>query len=206
MIRYNPLLCLDFYKTAHADQYPAGLTRIVSYYTPRDSRLHDVDKITMFGLQAFIKEYLIDAFNENFFDRPYGDVLDEYKRVLGATIGTYGVGENESLRFISWVISRFRSVPFRRDRALTSKFRKSRFPIHTRTSFGWSIQSRPCCHAPCGTPRFQQKLGIVTARSSMSLPSAPVMITCLAPSLLAIFLCAGRKASKAPQRVPRHSA
>lgn len=66
MINYNPLLCLDFYKTCHAEQYPKGLTRMVSYYTPRMSRLADTDKVTMFGLQAFIKEYLIDGFNKYF--------------------------------------------------------------------------------------------------------------------------------------------
>lgn len=38
MITYNPLLCLDFYKTCHAEQYPKGLTKMVSYYTPRMSR------------------------------------------------------------------------------------------------------------------------------------------------------------------------
>ena len=31
MITYNPLLCLDFYKTCHAEQYPKGLTKMVSY-------------------------------------------------------------------------------------------------------------------------------------------------------------------------------
>ena len=58
MITYNPLLCLDFYKTCHAEQYPKGLTKMVSYYTPRMSRLGDTDKVTLFGLQAFIQEYL----------------------------------------------------------------------------------------------------------------------------------------------------
>lgn len=71
MICYNPLLCLDFYKTCHADQYPAGLTKIVSYYTPRMSRLADTDKITMFGLQAFIQQYLIMAFRNCFFNLAY---------------------------------------------------------------------------------------------------------------------------------------
>ena len=51
MITYNPLLCLDFYKTCHAEQYPKGLTKMVSYYTPRMSRLGDTDKVTLFGLQ-----------------------------------------------------------------------------------------------------------------------------------------------------------
>lgn len=51
MIQYNPLLCLDFYKTAHAQQYPVGLTKMVSYYTPRMSRLDDTEKVTMLSVQ-----------------------------------------------------------------------------------------------------------------------------------------------------------
>ena len=88
MITYNPLLCLDFYKTCHAEQYPKGLTKMVSYYTPRMSRLGDTGKVTLFGLQAFIREYLVEAFNEHFFNAPFDSVLKEYDRVLGATIGT----------------------------------------------------------------------------------------------------------------------
>ena len=93
MIHYNPLLCLDFYKTAHAEQYPQTLTKMVSYYTPRMTRLDDTDKVTLFGLQAFIREYLINAFDENFFDVSWWDVLYEYKRALNATVNTDGVGE-----------------------------------------------------------------------------------------------------------------
>lgn len=113
MIRYNPLLCLDFYKTAHADQYPKGLTKMVSYYTPRMSRLADTEKVALFGLQAFIQEYLIDAFNENFFDKPYPKVLEEYKRVLNATINTDGVGEEriEKLYNLGYLPLEIRALP-----------------------------------------------------------------------------------------------
>ena len=58
---YNPLLLLDFYKVTHSTQYPHGLTRIVSYYTPRMSRLNDINKLTFFGLQGFVKTYLIEG-------------------------------------------------------------------------------------------------------------------------------------------------
>lgn len=113
MICYNPLLCLDFYKTCHADQYPAGLTKMVSYYTPRMSRLADTDKITMFGLQAFIQEYLVTAFQFDFFDRPIDAIIQEYKRVLGATIGTDGVGEHRlrELHAIGHLPLQIRAVP-----------------------------------------------------------------------------------------------
>lgn len=113
MIRYNPLLCLDFYKTAHAEQYPQNLTKMVSYYTPRMSRLADTEKVTLFGLQAFIQEYLVDAFNENFFNKPYQEVLEGYKRVLGATIGTAGVGEKriETLHNLGYLPLKIRAIP-----------------------------------------------------------------------------------------------
>ena len=31
MISYSPLLCLDFYKTAHAEQYPGVFDRGIQY-------------------------------------------------------------------------------------------------------------------------------------------------------------------------------
>lgn len=113
MIDYNPLLCLDFYKTAHADQYPKGLTKMVSYYTPRMSRLQDTQKITMFGLQAFIEEYLIKAFNRWFFDESLENVLNDYKRVLRSTIGTDGVGEEriEELYNLGYLPLKIRALP-----------------------------------------------------------------------------------------------
>jgi len=87
MNKTNPLLLLDYYKTTHNEQYPKGITKIVSYYTPRMSRLRDEDSLVMFGLQAFIKEYLIRSFNDNFFGRPKEEVLFEYKRVIDHTLG-----------------------------------------------------------------------------------------------------------------------
>ena len=87
MTNLNPLLLLDYYKTTHNEQYPKGITKIVSYYTPRMSRLSDEDKLVMFGLQAFIKEVLIRSFNENFFRKQIDEVMAEYKRVIDHTLG-----------------------------------------------------------------------------------------------------------------------
>lgn len=82
-----PLLLCDFYKTVHSEQYPKGITKLVSYFTPRMTRIEGEDKLVMFGLQAFIKEYLIDYFNENFFSKPKDEVVAEYNRILGYTLG-----------------------------------------------------------------------------------------------------------------------
>ncbi len=113
MILYNPLLCLDFYKTAHAEQYPQTLTKMVSYYTPRMTRLDDTDKVTLFGLQAFIREFLIEAFNVNFFWEDWEDVLTEYKRILNATINTDGIGERrlKALHDLGYLPLEIRAVP-----------------------------------------------------------------------------------------------
>ena len=96
-MNYNPLLLIDFYKATHHEQYPKGLTKMVSYYTPRMSRLKDTDKVTLFGLQGFIKEYLIKGFNDNFFNRPEDEVVAEYERVLNATLGN-GTYESDKIR------------------------------------------------------------------------------------------------------------
>lgn len=87
MTNINPLLLLDFYKTTHNEQYPDGLTKIVSYYTPRMSRLDQVDTLVHFGLQGFIKEYLIEGFNNYFFKLTKDQVLAQYKRLINHTLG-----------------------------------------------------------------------------------------------------------------------
>ncbi len=82
-----PLLLCDFYKTVHSEQYPQGITKLVSYFTPRMTRLAGEDKLIMFGLQAFIKKYLIEYFNEHFFALPKEQALAQYNRILSHTLG-----------------------------------------------------------------------------------------------------------------------
>lgn len=206
MISYSPLLCLDFYKTAHAEQYPATLTKMVSYYTPRMTRLADTEKVTMFGLQAFIQEYLIEAFNTHFFDRSLDEVLAEYKRVLNNTIGTDGVGVERltALHKLGYLPLEIRAVP--EGTVPIFMFRKLRSRIPTPTLCGWSTLSKQCCHVPCGILRFQRKLDIVTGRSSISTLPLPVTMMWYGPSCWATFPCVVRKAWRAPPRVLLRSA
>lgn len=113
MNNYNPLLLLDFYKVTHSAQYPQGLTTMVSYYTPRMSRLKDTDHVTLFGLQAFIQEYLIDGFNHNFFNRNEDEVVREYENVLTVTLGpgTYSADRIRALHRLGYLPLRIRAVP-----------------------------------------------------------------------------------------------
>lgn len=80
------LLC-DFYKISHRVQYPKGTQRIYATWTARTSRIKDIDEVVFFGLQGFIKEYLIDYFNENFFYRKEKEVVEEYVEILKYTLG-----------------------------------------------------------------------------------------------------------------------
>ena len=62
----NPMLLIDFYKATHDLMLPKNMTKSVSYYTSRMSRIKRWDKAVFFGLQGTCKEYLIKYFNENF--------------------------------------------------------------------------------------------------------------------------------------------
>lgn len=87
MKQTNPLLLTDFYKTVHSEQYPEGTTSLTAYYTPRMSRLKGQDTLIAFGFQEFMQEYLIDIFNEYFFNVPIEEVVHEYERTLHYTLG-----------------------------------------------------------------------------------------------------------------------
>ena len=61
----NILLNTDSYKTSMFKQYPAGTTGVYSYIESRGGRY---DKTVMFGLQAFIKEYLLEPITQSDID------------------------------------------------------------------------------------------------------------------------------------------
>ena len=49
------MLLKDFYKMVHLTMCPSNMTKSVSYFTPRKSRIDMWPKVVNFGLQAFIK-------------------------------------------------------------------------------------------------------------------------------------------------------
>jgi len=101
----NPMLLCDFYKTVHSDMINPKMTKSMSYYTPRMSRVNRWDKVVMFGVQMFCKTWLIDYFNENFFDLSEEEVVAEYTRVLDATLGKgiYGVEKIKKLHALGYL-------------------------------------------------------------------------------------------------------
>ncbi len=105
MNRINPMLLIDFYKAVHAEMLPKNITKSVSYFTPRMSRVKQWDKVVMFGLQGFIKTYLIDYFNEEFFQKSFEEVIGEYKRIMDAALGknAYKIEKIEKLHRLGYL-------------------------------------------------------------------------------------------------------
>ncbi len=117
----TPLLYTDGYKVDHRRQYPNETTLVYSNWTPRKSRIKDIDKVVFFGLQYFIKKYLIKDFQENFFNQPKEEVCAKYSRRINNYLGENKVGikhieELHDLGYIPMVIKALPegvSVPIR---------------------------------------------------------------------------------------------
>lgn len=83
----NPMLMTDFYKISHYMMTAKGTEKIYSTFTPRKSRIPKINKVVFFGLQGFIKEFLIDYFNDNFFNKDKDIIVNDYKRIITHSLG-----------------------------------------------------------------------------------------------------------------------
>lgn len=82
----NPIFYIDFYKVGHVIQYAPGTKQVWSNWTARSSRT-DRKSVVFFGLQYFLKKYLIETFNDEFFSIPWDTIEQEYKEVIRKTLG-----------------------------------------------------------------------------------------------------------------------
>ena len=90
-----PSLLCDFYKVGHKDQYVKGTTKIYSTWTPRSNKYFPrTDRVVLFGLQGFIKKYLIEYFNDNFFNESEDTVVYQYVHFIKEHLGTETTGEH----------------------------------------------------------------------------------------------------------------
>lgn len=83
----NPIFYADFYKVGHVVQYPKGTKQIWSNWTSRTSRVEGQTTVVHFGLQYFLKKYLMDEFKKNFFWRAWHTIEGEYEEFMQATLG-----------------------------------------------------------------------------------------------------------------------
>ena len=87
----DPIFACDFYKVSHYAQYPVGTELIYSNFTPRSNKLAgsvgSPECVVFFGLQGFIKSFLMDLFTEKFFDQPKSKVIEKYTRRCNSSLG-----------------------------------------------------------------------------------------------------------------------
>ncbi|MDA9773991.1 nicotinate phosphoribosyltransferase [Saprospiraceae bacterium] len=88
----NPLLYTDGYKVDHRRQYPNNTSLVYSNWTPRKSRIEGIEEVVFFGLQYFIKKYMVEDFQKNFFDKPKDEILTKYQRRINNYLGENSVG------------------------------------------------------------------------------------------------------------------
>lgn len=97
----RPILFIDGYKADHRRQYPEGTTRVYSNWTPRSSRIADQGAVVTFGLQYFLERYMNQAMDRWFFERPIGEVCDQYAARMAGYLGPNDSSECR-FRFRAW--------------------------------------------------------------------------------------------------------
>lgn len=117
-MKINPLNAIDFYKADHRRQYPIGTEYVYANFTPRSSRLAKMlpdfdDKVVFFGLQGFIKHFLIETWNEGFFNQPKAQVVTAYKRRMDSSLGEGAVPVDhiEALHDLGFLPLQIKAVP-----------------------------------------------------------------------------------------------
>ena len=109
----NPLLLTDGYKVDHRRQYPEGTTLVYSNWTPRKSRIEGIEEIVFFGLQYFIKKYILEDFETHFFKQPKEKVIKEYSRRINNYLGPNQVGTKhiEDLHDLGYIPMVIKALP-----------------------------------------------------------------------------------------------
>jgi nicotinamide phosphoribosyltransferase len=114
-MKLKALSAIDFYKADHRPQYPVGTELVYSNFTPRSMRLYKghSKKIVVFGLQGFCKWFLIDMWNETFFNRPKEEVVKEYKKRMDTSLGPNAVSMEhiEALHDLGYLPLHIKGLP-----------------------------------------------------------------------------------------------
>ena len=153
------LLLSDTYKQCHDRMYPKGLKKLVSYWVPRKSMLEKQDKMVFFGLQAFVKNYLLEYFKENFFDLSEEELLALYQGSMNVQIGegNYDLDKVVKLHKLGYLPLEIRALP---EGTLVPMNVPCIELTNTHEDFAWLVQWiecilqvelwKPCCHATIG--------------------------------------------------------
>jgi len=109
----NPTLSIDGYKVDHRRQYPQGTETIFSNLTARKTRRQNVNETVFFGLQYFVKKYLIEEWSKDFFSVEKNAAVARFKNTIDAYLGPNQVGTQhiESLHDLGYLPIHIKAVP-----------------------------------------------------------------------------------------------
>ncbi|MCU8006946.1 MULTISPECIES: nicotinate phosphoribosyltransferase [unclassified Shewanella] len=109
----NPVTAIDGYKVDHRRQYPDNTQVIFSNLTARKSRRGYTDQMVFFGLQYFIKHFLIDSWNRDFFQQPKDQVIRQFSRRINNYLGPNNVGTQhiEELHDLGYLPIKIMALP-----------------------------------------------------------------------------------------------
>jgi nicotinamide phosphoribosyltransferase len=109
----NALFLTDGYKLDHRRQYPTGTSLVYSNWTPRKSRLDEMNEVVFFGLQYFLKKYILEDFNHNFFSQPKERVVAKYARRINNYLGDHSIAFDhiEALHDLGYLPMVFKALP-----------------------------------------------------------------------------------------------
>lgn len=105
----------DGYKLDHRRQYPQGTEFVYSNWTPRSNSYFPEaeDGCVVFGIQYFIKEYLIKRFNEDFFNLDEDVAVKTFERRINTFLGENEVGTEHirALHQLGYLPIRIKALP-----------------------------------------------------------------------------------------------
>lgn len=109
----SPILYHDAYKADHRRQYPSGTEYVYSNLTARSSRINGINHVVVFGIQYFIKDFLIRRFSDGFFKRPKAEIVAQYQRRMDTALGTGAISVEHiaALHDLGYLPIRIKALP-----------------------------------------------------------------------------------------------
>ena len=147
------MLFSDTYKHTHPRMYPSNQNTLVSYLVARKNMSKAFPKMVFQGLQPFLIDYLINGFNEQFFNLPLERVEKEYKHYMDIQIGVENTEWHrvEALHKLGYLPLEIRAIP---EGTIVNMGIPVVEMINTHPDFAWVVQWVECIlqaelWAPC---------------------------------------------------------
>lgn len=110
------ILLTDGYKLDHRRQYPKGTEFVYSNWTPRSCHHFPEasEGAVVFGIQYFIKEYLMYQFTSDFFNKPKKEAVEEFKHRIDTFLGPdnqVGTSHIEALHDLGYLPIEIKALP-----------------------------------------------------------------------------------------------